>query len=61
MQHTDIAVRVGRKGLRESTGRKDGLRSKGRARKAGVAEQGTLTGIILITYFISSLQFIVTG
>lgn len=49
------ARRVERRGLRGSTGRKDGKKNKGRAMKAGVARAGRLAGITLITYFISSL------
>lgn len=36
----DSALRAGRKGLKGSTGRKDGTRSKARAMKAGVARAG---------------------
>lgn len=35
--------------------KKDGIKNKGRAMKAGVARAGRLAGITLITYFRSSL------
>lgn len=40
MQHIKSGMRAGRKGLRGSTGRKDGIRSKGRAMKARVPRAG---------------------